>query len=263
MQQGLATVENDLTSAAVYEKNIKRIEDIISEIIGEKLEFLVVRNPIRVFIKKNGTELTVNALPDGIMSLLSWISDMLLRLCQTPWYDNSIPLLDRKIILLLDEIDVHLHPKWQRRVVPVIQRLFKNAQIFLTTHSPFVIGSADNVWVHHLVKEGDYVVAKPAVESSDADSYSTIADELFGIKNDFGVLIEDKMNEWQELKTKLKSYKPTSFETIDVEDRNKCIELITFFKNQKSIEIDNIMGREVSQLSRFLNIDLLSHVTLQ
>ena len=45
-------------------------------------------------------------------------------------------------IILIDEIDVHLHPKWQRRIVPALELLFPNCQFIATTHSPFVIQAA-------------------------------------------------------------------------------------------------------------------------
>ena len=52
------------------------------------------------------------------------------------------PLLASGIILI-DEIDLHLHPKWQREVLPQLRKVFPNCQFFITTHSPFVLSSAD------------------------------------------------------------------------------------------------------------------------
>lgn len=66
-----------------------------------------------------------------------------MRLDRLPWKDQT-PILDREITLFLDEIEVHLHPAWQRRILPVVQSLFSKAQVFVSTHSPFVIASADD-----------------------------------------------------------------------------------------------------------------------
>ena len=63
------------------------------------------------------------------------------------------PIIEKNLILFLDEIEVHLHPAWQRKVLPVVQKLFKNSQIFISTHSPFVVNSVDDAWVYKLEVE--------------------------------------------------------------------------------------------------------------
>jgi hypothetical protein len=50
----------------------------------------------------------------------------------------------------LDEVDIHLHPEWQWKVLPFVQRLFPNSQIFASTHSPFVVSSSNGAWIHPL-----------------------------------------------------------------------------------------------------------------
>ena len=107
------------------------------------MEFVFQYEPLNVGLKINDEELEFDVLPDGVKSIISWIADLLMRLDRLKWKDN-INILDRNFILLLDEIEVHLHPAWQRKILPVVQKLFKNAQIFIATHSPFVVGSIDN-----------------------------------------------------------------------------------------------------------------------
>ncbi|MBK7937436.1 MAG: ATP-binding protein [Lewinellaceae bacterium] len=51
-------------------------------------------------------------------------------------WENDTPVFERNFILFLDEIEVHLHPAWQRKILPAVQKLFPNAQIFISTHSP-------------------------------------------------------------------------------------------------------------------------------
>ncbi len=75
-----------------------------------------------------------------------------MRIDSLKWEDDS-PIFEKNLILFLDEIEVHLHPAWQRKVLPVVQKLFKNSQIFVSTHSPFVVNSVDDAWVYKLKLE--------------------------------------------------------------------------------------------------------------
>ncbi len=94
------------------------------------------------FIDKNGLPLSVQQLSDGERGVLSMVLEIAKRLTQAnPVLAN--PLLEGKGIILIDELDLHLHPKWQRLVVPNLIRTFPNCQFIATTHSPQIIPSLD------------------------------------------------------------------------------------------------------------------------
>ena len=97
----------------------------------------------------------------------------LLMLIDRVKLEYDTPVFERNFILFLDEIEVHMHPAWQRKILPAVQKLFPNAQIFISTHSPFVVGSVDGAWIHKLVKpNGDSQLAEGfPVLSEDARSY--------------------------------------------------------------------------------------------
>ena len=132
-----ARQDNDKQLAERYENAVRRIEETICDIVGYPVEFVFSYEPLAVRIKVRNQELEFDVLPDGLKSIISWIADLLMRLDRLRWVDNT-PVLDRSFILFLDEIEIHLHPAWQRRILPVVQKLFKNAQIFIATHSPFL-----------------------------------------------------------------------------------------------------------------------------
>ncbi len=73
---------------------------------------------------------------------MAWLSDLCARLELTRWKDTSRSPFDQDFWLLLDEIDQSLHPELQRHILPAVRRLFPNARIYATTHSPFVVASA-------------------------------------------------------------------------------------------------------------------------
>jgi hypothetical protein len=124
-------------------------------------------------------------LPDGLRSLLAWLGDLLMRLDRIPWTTPG-PVTDHPFVLLLDEVDVHLHPTWQARVLPMLERLFPAAQIFATTHSPFVIGSAKDASIHVFsVDEHGCATVAPPSPSALGHSVDAILRGLMGVSASF------------------------------------------------------------------------------
>ena len=93
---------------------------------------------LRMTVKKNETELNVLQLSDGEKCLLALVGDLARRLSLLNT-DKDNPLHGEGVVLI-DEIDLHLHPKWQRSVVASLERTFPNCQFIITTHSPQVVG---------------------------------------------------------------------------------------------------------------------------
>ncbi len=122
-----------------------------------------------------------------------------MRLERIPWVDDT-PLFDRKIVLLLDEIDIHLHPAWQRRILPVVQDLFPKAQVFVSTHSPFVIASARDAFIYPLVLEGARATAGARIEAVPGWSYQHVTRDILGVEEDFDVDVEQKLDEFYALR---------------------------------------------------------------
>lgn len=105
--------------------------------LPEFKNFRVRRSPLRLEVEKNGKKLSVNQLSDGEKVLLSMIGDLSRRLSiANPNLSNP---LDGEAIVLIDEIDLHLHPKWQRMVIEKFPSVFTKCQFIMTTHSPHII----------------------------------------------------------------------------------------------------------------------------
>lgn len=96
------------------------------------------RSPLRMTVVKEGLELNVAQLSDGERNMLAMVGDLARRFSvlntglKNPHEGEGVALID--------EIDLHLHPRWQREVVAKLQTTFPNCQLILTTHSPQVIG---------------------------------------------------------------------------------------------------------------------------
>ncbi|WP_160715350.1 AAA family ATPase [Chitinophaga solisilvae] len=90
-------------------------------------------------IDKGKTTLNIDQLSDGERGVLSLVMDISRRLYQAnPGLKD--PLKEGKAIILIDELDLHLHPKWQRSIVENLTRIFPNCQFIVSTHSPQIIG---------------------------------------------------------------------------------------------------------------------------
>lgn len=243
----IAKGKGDIEKAKQYRRTIGIIENALGEIIESEVKFDLEEDPLGVKIKVDGQSLNFDQLPDGLKSMVSWMGDLLMRMDRIKWVNNT-PVLERNFILLLDEIEVHLHPAWQRKILPVVQKLFKNAQIFISTHSPFVVGSVDGAWVHRFVKKDGYsVLAGEPIRSEDAKSYDYILEEIFGIKERFGVEVERKLNIFESLKK--------AFLSERRDEDAVLLKALAAELSGQSIELDSIVGMELRQIKRLTNQD--------
>jgi predicted ATP-binding protein involved in virulence len=166
-----------------FKKNIENLKLIIQEIIEIPIDFKFKNETSKIVAVKDGVELDFDLLPDGLRSIISWIGDLLMRMDALKW-ENDLPVFEREFILFLDEIEVHLHPSWQRKVLPVVQKLFKNAQIFITTHSPFIVNSIDGAYIYELKldAEGKCKVELPIGISDTSKPIDEVLNEVYDIE---------------------------------------------------------------------------------
>jgi len=116
---------------------LEAVRKALTQFMPEFKNLVVRRNPLRMEVEKQGEILTVNQLSDGEKCLMAMIGDMARRMAiANPLRDNP---LDGEGVFLIDEIDLHLHPAWQRRVITNLPEVFTNCQFLISTHSPHVI----------------------------------------------------------------------------------------------------------------------------
>ena len=120
-----------------------------------------------------GEPLYAGALSSGTQGTLLWIWALALKMVHH--YDWQEGWEKQPAILLIDEIENHLHPTWQRRVIPALLDHFPGLQIFATTHSPFVVAGCEAGQVHLLKRdEKGHVTASTNTE----DIIGWTADEI-------------------------------------------------------------------------------------
>ncbi len=97
-----------------------------------------------VIENSDGIELSINSLSDGVKNILTLVADIAYRCSKlNPHLENSSK--ETKGIVLIDEVEMHLHPSWQQRVMIDLLNIFDNIQFIVTTHSPQVLSSVKNI----------------------------------------------------------------------------------------------------------------------
>ena len=120
-----------------------------------------------------GEPLYAGALSSGTQGTLLWVWALALKIASH--YDWEDGWESKPAILLIDEIENHLHPTWQRRVIPALLEHFPGLQIFATTHSPFVVAGLKAGQVHLLKRDENGVVT---ASTNTEDVIGWTADEI-------------------------------------------------------------------------------------
>lgn len=119
------------------DRQLTAVRDAIYAFLPEVTDVRIQRSPLRMVLEKAGEILFVNQLSDGEKCLMALVGDLARRL------SIANPSLAKPregvAVVLIDEIDLHLHPAWQRSIIPNLRSAFPNCQFILTTHSPQVL----------------------------------------------------------------------------------------------------------------------------
>ncbi|MGM0609001.1 MAG: AAA family ATPase [Candidatus Muiribacteriota bacterium] len=158
---------------------LEAVRKALEEFLPDFKNLTVRRSPLRMEVQKNNEILSVNQLSDGEKCMIAMIGDLARRLSiANPVMENP---LHGKGVVIIDEIDLHLHPGWQRMVIPSLSRVFKNIQFLISTHSPHVITHAnpENLFLLKSGKEG--ITFEKPVESY-GKNVDRVLEDLMGLE---------------------------------------------------------------------------------
>ena len=166
-------------------------------------------------------------LSDGVRTTVGWLSDFLMR-------QDVGPKSLKEGILLLDEIDIYLHPKWQRTLLPAMRKALPDVQIIASSHSPFVISSCQDARIHVLELDANGVAhARHPQTAPFGESVTATLRDIFGVESRFDVQTEGDLKEWDNLKReeavgKLAPAKRKRLEALsdDLAERSEELKLI-------------------------------------
>jgi predicted ATP-binding protein involved in virulence len=240
-----ASTNRDSRTKVEASKTLRTFESLLHDITSREIEFNVDYEVMQNNLILDGVEVGFDVLPDGLKSMLGWLGDMLMRMESIRWKEKC-SVFEQPIILFLDEIDIHLHPEWQRRILPIIQKTFVNAQIFVSTHSPFVVASVEDAFVYDLNinKEGEAFLEQVVVTEK-GHSYARVLREIFDVESDF-------VDPWTE--RKLKDFY-SLLQTVRSKGSADYDKTVSIGKSlaETNVELRDLVAVELSQLNSRIN----------
>jgi len=142
----------------------QEIERVINQVLPPSVRFTgrLDEEEDQYLFDFEGIETPLNALSDGYKAFIGMAGDLLSHLNDV--CPPDLPLTKQSGIVLVDEIDLHLHPSWQRTIVPTLAAAFPRIQFIMTSHSPLVVGTVhrENIFITDL--DGDGVATIKQIE---------------------------------------------------------------------------------------------------
>ncbi|MCV9930856.1 AAA family ATPase [Flavobacterium sp. LS1R47] len=209
VRTSLSEIEEDKKiKDSKFDLEIKQLESSIFRIISQEIrkkknlkgkegrEMLFVKKAIEQFlpdytnlrvrriprphmlIDKENLEFNLNQLSDGEKNLITLIGDIARRLAiANPESDNP---LEGNGVIMIDEVDLHLHPKWQQLMIPQLEKIFPNCQFIVSTHSPQVLNNVQPDNIILLENNNNVLRHSFAIESYGKNS-DRILEDLLGV----------------------------------------------------------------------------------
>jgi energy-coupling factor transporter ATP-binding protein EcfA2 len=162
----------------------KQVVNLINKLMGkEHYDFTGEMEDGEYLFDRKGLKIPFPALSDGYRAFLGWLGDLFYHICMT--CPSGKKLVDNKGIVMVDEIDLHLHPKWQMTILHTLGNALPNIQFIVTSHSPLLVGSLE--WMNIIVmvpgqrQSGQAKRFRESVHGLDADQ--VLLTDLFGLKS--------------------------------------------------------------------------------
>ena len=180
-----ARIPSEIQQKAKVRRELVRtiLIDLLPDVTDVRIALLSNEQPKpRVEFKTLDGWIGIQGVSLGYKTLTAWMVDFASRMFDA-YPDSETPLAEPAVVLV-DEIDLHLHPRWQRDLISRLTELFPNTQFIVTTHSPLVVQAAADANLVVLRREGDHVVIDNDVEAVRgwrADQILT--SELFDLPN--------------------------------------------------------------------------------
>lgn len=212
IQEALARNENQISDADQIRDWFVSFEALLKELYEDRYLQLEFNYKDYTFkIKTAGKSFKFTELSDGFIAAIDIIADLILKMQQG---DTVTRAYSKPGIVLIDEIETHLHLSLQKNILKILTRVFPNVQFIVTTHSPFVLSSLENATAFDLEH-------REAIADLSEYSYESLAEGYFGVHTESSYL----GNKLEKLKTLLQK------ESLSVNEEKQKQELIKEFNS--------------------------------
>jgi len=166
-------LQKEQRSFDVTLKELDVVRKAISTMFPDISEPHIEVNPLRFLIKHQNEVMNIEQMSDGYKTLLGVVIDLSSRLAIAN--PHLIDPLSAEAIVMIDEVDLHLHPSWQQRVMGDLMNTFKNTQFIVTTHSPYIVESINNYLkrkqIEGLPIQDDYIKQTFMLNANETEAY--------------------------------------------------------------------------------------------
>lgn len=224
IQEALARNEKLEKDANQIREWFVNFEELLGEIFQDKdlqLHFNYKDYSFKILTK--GKEFKFTELSDGFAAVLDIVVDLILKMQNKNQLTRAY---EREGIVLVDEIETHLHLELQKVIMPLLTEIFPNIQFIVTTHSPFVLSSLSNAVAFDLEQQ-------EIIEDLTEYSYESLAEGYFGVKTTSSY-IGMQLGRLEELLKK---------EMLSLSEKTELKDLICDFDKIPEVVSPKIIGR--------------------
>lgn len=209
--RSFARDENDDISVNQINNWFNNFEKSLQNILGDdKLRLEFDRKEYNfTLINKDGESSDFTTLSDGYSTIINIISELIMRM-----ESKASKSYDIQGIVLIDEIETHLHIDLQKKILPFLTSFFPKIQFIVTTHSPFVLNSIENAMIFDLEK-------KLLVEDMTGYSVNAIVESYFD-SDDYSTVVKEKMVRYENLSER---------DDLNEEEEDELFELKEYFED--------------------------------
>lgn len=201
-------------------KNLSVVKTALNQFLVEGVKFKRIdkRKGQLIFSTPDG-EVPLDQLSDGYQNVTAWVGDSMYNITNS--FKNYKDPLKARGVLLIDEIDLHLHPKWQRRLHNFLNTKLPNFQVIVTTHSPLTAQQALENELYALKRNRKKIELLPFIGNpSEMLLHQVLMSPVFGVETDESVHVEKTKKRVRELTLKRNT---TTKEKAEVKQLSKQV----------------------------------------
>ncbi|MDL2269571.1 AAA family ATPase [Desulfosarcina sp. OttesenSCG-928-A07] len=187
-----------------FSHTIPEVEAVKNAVLGalndeyDDIQVEVTTSQIKLRKKNTQNDYEINQLSDGYKTMLALVMDLARRMAVANgelYLKQEKSPLESPAIVLIDEVELHLHPSWQQTVLPSLMRIFPNTQFVVTTHSPQVISSIEPKHIR-ILKAGKVL---PVETSTYGAESARVLEEVFGVPVRGAAEVKEILDEYLKL----------------------------------------------------------------
>jgi WD40 repeat protein len=220
----------DASASTPQQGTIKMLFEVIAGLTDRAdIDFLRVNENYRVMVRaaEAPTGVPLELLSQGLTSLLGWVGYLCQRLKETAQESNSGPLpTDGYALVLIDELDAHMHPRWQQVLVPRLKKIFPNVQFIVSTHSPLIVGGLETSEVVRFDRDsaGVVQVTIPDHALKGVGAAGLLTSDMFGLTSHLDSETAEALDRKRQLTAKVLDETLSTSEKLSIEEELKKLE---------------------------------------